>query len=440
MAIVANQDGGLVPCPGGPDRLADGTEAIRALSFADVDEIIGLFDRVHPYDREAVPGSLLELEAENYGTGERRQLWCLATSAKRYVLWNQTEHDMDIRKASEHGLGHLLDPTGQGSRTFSEAAWRIVLAKHLDIKAPDPEWLDRLAVSRLVASTPYLLNLFKNYNQGKDYTDQVKPFGFMLTATPQRIAGILLGVERLHLIAPYETDPTKWENMDWTDIYTRKQHRVSATINAADPNTVPAQTLHDVIEAWATNPELKSLGPDGQPCARDTRGLLQRRPVKTTHPQVTFIGKESNHLEEAQAGIMGRDEILNEYPDPERDPWQQLVLPAIDLLGASVVAQRAGVDRRTVERALQGTRPRLQSRTRVLAAVRQMIIEHDHGNRRGRQTDQMLVAFLQKTPVRACDECGSSLAGRRRDTRFCSDRCRMRYRRRSHGDTTDRNG
>jgi hypothetical protein len=265
MAIVANQDGGLVPCPGGPDRLADGTEAIRALSFADVDEIIGVFDRVHPYDREAVPGSLLELEAENYGTGERRQLWCLATSAKRYVLWNQTEHDMDIRKASEHGLGHLLDPTGQGSRTFSEAAWRIVLAKHLDIKAPDPEWLDRLAVSRLVASTPYLLNLFKNYNQGKDYTDQVKPFGFMLTATPQRIAGILLGVERLHLIAPYETDPTKWENMDWTDIYTRKQHRVSTTINAADPNTVPAQTLHDVIEAWATNPELKSLGPDGQP-------------------------------------------------------------------------------------------------------------------------------------------------------------------------------
>jgi len=57
-------------CPGGPDRLAaDGTEAIRALSFADVDEIIGLFDRVHPYDLEVVSGSLLEIEAENYGTG-----------------------------------------------------------------------------------------------------------------------------------------------------------------------------------------------------------------------------------------------------------------------------------------------------------------------------------------------------------------------------------
>ena len=332
MAIVANQDGGLVPCPGGPERLADGTEAIRALSFADVDEIIGLFDRVHPYDREVVPGPLLEIEVENYETGgERGQLWCLATSAKRYVLWNQTADGIDIRKASKHGLGHLLDPTGQGRRAFTEAAWRIVLAQHLDIEAPEPEWLDRPAVSRLVASTPYLLNLFKTYNQGKDYIDQVKPFGFMLTAAPQRIAGILLGVDRLHLIGPYETDPTKWDNMEWTDIYTGNQHRISRAVDPFDPETVPVQTLRHVIETWATNPEPKSLGPDGKVCARDTRGPLQRRPVRTTHPQVTFIGKESNHLQEAQAGIMGRDEILNEYPDPERDPWQHLVLPAIDL-------------------------------------------------------------------------------------------------------------
>ena len=296
--------------------------------------------------------------------------------------------------------------------------------------------MDRPAVSRLVASTPYLLKLFKTYNHGKDYADQVKPFGFMLTATPQRTAGILLGVERLHLIGPYETDPTKWEDMVWTDIYTSNQYRISTTIDPSDPNTVPAQTLRNVIEAWATNPERKSLGPDGQPCSRETRGLLQRRPVRTTRLLVTFIGKESNHLEEAQAGIMGRDEILNEYPNPERDPWQQLVLPAIDLLGATNVSEVAGVDRRTVERALGGTAPRPNIRKRIVAAIGQMIIEQAPGNQCGRQTDQMLMAFLEKTPGRTCDDCGSSLAGRRRDTRFCGDRCRMRHRRRGHGDTT----
>jgi len=75
-----------------------------------------------------------------------------------------------------------------------------------------------------------------------------------------------------------------------------------------------------------------------------------------------------------------------------------------------------------------------------VAAVGELITEQDHGDQRGRQTDQILMAFLENTLVRTCDECGSSLAGRRRDTQFCNDRCRMRHRRRGHGDTTHRSG
>jgi len=33
MAIVASEHGGLVPCKGGPYRMSDGTEAIKALSW-----------------------------------------------------------------------------------------------------------------------------------------------------------------------------------------------------------------------------------------------------------------------------------------------------------------------------------------------------------------------------------------------------------------------
>ncbi len=218
--------------------------------------------------------------------------------------------------------------------------------------------------------------------------------------------------------------------MDWTDIYSGRQYRIGTTVDPTDPRTVPVQTLRDVIEAWATNPELKSLGPDGQVCGRETKGLLQRRPVRTTQPLVTMIGKESNHLEEAQAGMMGRDEILNEYPDPERDPWQQLVLPAIERLGAPIVAGRAGVDRRTVQRALRGTMPRPNSRRRIVAAVKGLIIDQDLGDLKGRQTDQLLMTLLEKASQHVCDECGAPLAGRRRNTRFCNDKCRMRYHRR----------
>ena len=39
MAIVATEEGGLIPCPGGPERLPDGTDAVQALSSAQVEAI-----------------------------------------------------------------------------------------------------------------------------------------------------------------------------------------------------------------------------------------------------------------------------------------------------------------------------------------------------------------------------------------------------------------
>jgi hypothetical protein len=82
MAVVAIEDGGSIPeLP--KDRVA--------LSWADVEAIRGRFEAVNPYDRSAVPGSVLKLEGENLDptTGERRQLWCYAISAKRYQLFER---------------------------------------------------------------------------------------------------------------------------------------------------------------------------------------------------------------------------------------------------------------------------------------------------------------------------------------------------------------
>ncbi len=43
MAIVAHEHGGLIACPGGPYRMDDGSEAIRALSWEQVAEIVERF-------------------------------------------------------------------------------------------------------------------------------------------------------------------------------------------------------------------------------------------------------------------------------------------------------------------------------------------------------------------------------------------------------------
>ena len=65
MAIVASKEGGLVACPGGPYRIEDGREAIRALTWAQVDELVALLDRLNPYDREAVKEPILKIESDN---------------------------------------------------------------------------------------------------------------------------------------------------------------------------------------------------------------------------------------------------------------------------------------------------------------------------------------------------------------------------------------
>lgn len=66
MGIVASRAGGLIACPGGPHCTDVGDEAVRALSWAEVDAIVARFAALNPYDRSVVPGSILKVEAENF--------------------------------------------------------------------------------------------------------------------------------------------------------------------------------------------------------------------------------------------------------------------------------------------------------------------------------------------------------------------------------------
>ena len=56
----------------------------------ELDQIVEHFTLVNPYDRSAVPGSILKLEDENFDTeGSRVELWSYAISAKRYALFER---------------------------------------------------------------------------------------------------------------------------------------------------------------------------------------------------------------------------------------------------------------------------------------------------------------------------------------------------------------
>jgi hypothetical protein len=55
-----------------------------------------------------------------------------------------------------------------------------------------------------------------------------------------------------------------------------------------------------LLDSYQNHPEAKSLGPHGEPCRPETRGLLQRAHIIANWPPV-YIGKESDkHWEEGE--------------------------------------------------------------------------------------------------------------------------------------------
>ena len=86
MAIVASERGGLIRCKGGPHQLPDGEQAVLALTYAQVDQIVARFASLSPYDPDLIR-SILKIEEVYKGPdGERLPLHAHSISAKRYAL------------------------------------------------------------------------------------------------------------------------------------------------------------------------------------------------------------------------------------------------------------------------------------------------------------------------------------------------------------------
>ena len=113
------------------------TGTARSGTTSQVEEISKQFQVLNPYDRDAVPTSVLKIEDDNYEPERKkpRQLYCLGISAKRYTLFIRHEKNSPVllRKGlnneedrwSEHGLGHLLNPSDPESedRDWIAQAW-----------------------------------------------------------------------------------------------------------------------------------------------------------------------------------------------------------------------------------------------------------------------------------------------------------------------------
>lgn len=147
------------------------------------------FQPLNPYDQ----GELFELEKENSWQGEREALYCLAISAKRYVLYNKkSDGSFRIRKVSSHGLGaYSVSDAYKSYAPVSDVSLRelgltsyqqwiydiwyaaIVLAENGITRAsPDLRALDTPVYHQVTLSTAHLYRMFA-------HIEGIKPFNFV---------------------------------------------------------------------------------------------------------------------------------------------------------------------------------------------------------------------------------------------------------------------
>jgi hypothetical protein len=379
MAIVATEHGGMIPCPGGKNG------AVKALSWEQVEGISNQFDALNPYDRDAVPTSILKLEDDNYDDPEtrehQRQLYCLAISAKRYALFLHDKRGSPVllRKGinnkedrwSEHGLGHLLNPTDPESedREWIAQAWLGMIRKSLGLSTQNPKFGQQPAIGRTSITSPAVMQSLAKLNEGKKYVDQIKPFNFLVTCHVKPF-GHPTGVdaERFHLIGPYEADSREWLRNTWIDQYSGENYRITTTGHHGDRHTARVKTYGDVLREYEVHPESKCADAAGKPCGKQTVGLLQRRHVRID--QIKYIGKESNSLEEVEAGLHHSPEnVYTEYLDLRRDEWQTKILPALRKLPPPVLVKMSGLSSTTIKDTLAGRSRPYNKNQKLLAAI-----------------------------------------------------------------------
>jgi hypothetical protein len=169
----------------------------------------------------------------------------------------------------------------------------------------------------------------------------ISPFGFVLHPCTRSKA-------KLTLLTPFSKDRSAWAN--------------SRCINTHDGaiyalNAIPRSdiiTLGDVLCAYIQHPEVKSLGPDGQKCKPETRGLLRRMPIRGGLQHA--IGKEISRFEE------GRDDFIENIDDAcfrydgGRVAANESLIAEIKELGLRKATKQTGLDRKTIRAILNGKR------------------------------------------------------------------------------------
>ncbi len=358
-----------------PDEMEPETFIERAES------VCGWFAPLNPYEQK---GFLFKIEDQNYSldaSGELEALYCLAVSAKRYVLFNRTHSEIVIRKASAHGLGHLLSPYSDADAPKSIPApsvelsyiglerwqydlWYEIVKATLAGHGEEVDFsyhpaLNNPAASRYGATTTDLLRWFKTTNENRPYADQIKPFNFLLCF--QSVANFW--EERHGALTPKRGRRPKKEFPKPVASYDRDISRASR--NAFDRITgkpVSPDTLKTYAQALAQyhlSPEMKFENGE-----HFDRGLTVRRHIHAS--SISHVGKEANRWEQQFFTGPSQDTQIEYGASPDFALLDRHLKEMCKAYGERATAKRCDISRGTLRKARQeecaSLSPRLRKR------------------------------------------------------------------------------
>jgi hypothetical protein len=344
MAIVASEDGGLVVCNGGPHKMPDGGDAIKALSWREARKIVERFKSLNPYNKKIVPGSILSIVEEiNFGAdGKQRQVYGYGISAKRYSVYTFDGSQVRIIKASEHRLGLYYRPKeGRDAEcdvpVWIKEGWQRILELAHGLLSQKPDWFNLPVMRRIAITTPHVMTALRGLDR-----DKARPYNFALSPVILDLFG-----SSIILLGPFEKNPARWMEMRYINIHDGSTHTLNPPTLLAMP-----QTFGTIFSQYVKHPEYKSFAPDCNPCKADSHGLLGRYPVTAT-PEFHLIGKETERGWERAEDISTLLPSLKHY-EWNRGTANQQLRESLNKLRLNTLQKETDLSRHTILRARRG--------------------------------------------------------------------------------------
>ncbi len=407
--LIATPEGRLVACPGGPEIDEHGRECIRSLTFADVQARRDRFATLArwtdlPISPERLEGrrvivgegspSLFKWEPTALGPdGTLVDCSSYSPGLKKFLQWQ--EEDPETFKASEATIGPMLNPSPLSKRWFARMCWEFLEA--IDAggsTVPEHDWLDRPTVYPVSVRPEELKRVERAI-------PDVRPFESLMYVKA------FVGAESF--LARLDEDPASWAHVEW---FTEEGERVRIAraweerrIGRSDPDgprVAPVRTWKVFLRSLQRHAVLLTVGPDGRPCGKDTRGLLRPQPV-------LLVG----------ADVVGRTDWAKNRKAPVflRDPgrWQR-ILGVLESMNETEL-RKAGLAPSTVRALRAGRTP--SPRTAALAERVAIRLAEDRVVGDGRMGAPKGQGVLRLIDSRRCEApgCAHRLVGRQR--RWC---------------------